>query len=354
MARHGGRHGARRSWAGGVAVFLVVALTGYLLMTNLRVNRTTLVTADTADLVEQRVEQVDALRAEVDDLSSRLTALNDLVGTPSSSSEEAGSGTTLPTVHGPGVTVTLDDSPFWETAVDSSGSATNINDYVVHQQDIEAVVNALWAGGAESMMIQDQRVLFSSAVICSGNVLLLQGKQYSPPYTVSAIGPVDKMLAALDESEAVRTYRTYYSETGIWENAPYPGIGALLAELEAAGKVLMVASAKPEVMAVRVLEHFGLMEHLRYVAGASLNEARDQKSEAIRRCLERSAGRAVMVGDRLYDVRGAHENGIGAIGVLYGYGGRQELEEAGADALAEDVPALRQLLLTGTEINTKE
>ena len=154
MARHGGRHGARRSWAGGVAVFLVVALTGYLLMTNLRVNRTTLVTADTADLVEQRVEQADALRAEVDDLSSRLTALNDLVGTPSSSSEEAGSGTTLPAVHGPGVTVTLDDSPLWETAVDSSGSATNINDYVVHQQDIEAVVNALWAGGAESMMIQ--------------------------------------------------------------------------------------------------------------------------------------------------------------------------------------------------------
>ena len=154
--------------------------------------------------------------------------------------------------------------------------------------------------------------------------------------------------------EAVRTYRAYYTETGIWENAPYPGIEALLAELAAAGKVLMVASAKPEVMAVRVLEHFGLMEHLRYVAGASLNEARDQKSEAIRRCLERGAGRAVMVGDRLYDVRGAHENGIGAIGVLYGYGGRQELEEAGADALAEDVPALRQLLLTGTEINTKE
>ena len=215
MARHGGRHGARRSWAGGVAVFLVVALTGYLLMTNLRVNRTTLVTADTADLVEQRVEQADALRAEVDALSSRLTALNDLVGTPSSSSEEAGSGTTLPAVHGPGVTVTLDDSPLWETAVDSSGSATNINDYVVHQQDIEAVVNALWAGGAESMMIQDQRVLFSSAVICSGNVLLLQGKQYSPPYTVSAIGPVDKMLAALDESEAVRTYREYVGAFGL-------------------------------------------------------------------------------------------------------------------------------------------
>lgn len=196
MARHGGRHGIRRTWAGGLAVFLVIALTGFLLVTNLRVNRTTVVTSDTADLVERRVEQVNSLRKEVDDLSSRLSALNDLIGSSSTDSEEAGTSTTLPAVHGPGVTVTLDDSPLWESAVDGSGSATNINDYVVHQQDIEAVVNALWAGGAESMMIQDQRVLFNSAVICSGNVLLLQGKQYSPPYTISAIGPVDEMMAS--------------------------------------------------------------------------------------------------------------------------------------------------------------
>lgn len=218
MARHGGRHEARRSLAGWLAVLLVVALTGYLLMTNLRVNRSTLVTPDTADLVEQRVEQADQLRTEVDDLSSRLAALNDLVGKPTSESEEAGASTTLPAVHGPGVTVTLDDSPLWETAVDGSGSATNINDYVVHQQDIEAVVNALWAGGAESMMIQDQRVLSSSAVICSGNVLLLQGKQYSPPYTVSAIGPVDSMLEALEESPAVQVYQDYVSAFGLgWD-----------------------------------------------------------------------------------------------------------------------------------------
>lgn len=218
MARHSGKHGARQSLLGGVAVFLVVALSGYLLMTNLRVNRATTVSSDTADLIEQRVGQIDALRAEVDDLSSRLSALNDLVGSPSTDSEDAGSSTTLPAVHGPGVTVTLDDSPLWESTVDGSGSATNINDYVVHQQDIEAVVNALWAGGAESMMIQDQRVLFSSAVICSGNVLLLQGKQYSPPYTVSAIGPVDSMVEALNESPAVSIYKEYVSAFGLgWD-----------------------------------------------------------------------------------------------------------------------------------------
>ena len=88
----------------------------------------------------------------------------------------------LPAVEGPGLVVTLDDSPLWENMVDANGSSANINDYVVHQQDIEAVVNALWAGGAESMQIMDQRVLFNSAVRCSGNVLLLQGKKYSPPF----------------------------------------------------------------------------------------------------------------------------------------------------------------------------
>ena len=99
--------------------------------------------------------------------------------------------------------------------VDSSGSAANINDYVVHQEDVEAVVNALWAGGAESMMIMDQRVLFNSAVICQGNVLLLQGKKYSPPFTVSAIGPTDAMIRALDDSNAVKLYKEYVSAFGL-------------------------------------------------------------------------------------------------------------------------------------------
>lgn len=109
----------------------------------------------------------------MNDLSKTLSSQDD---TDLQGSESAGNGTLLPAVEGPGLVVTLDDSPLWENMVDSSGSTSNINDYVVHQQDIEAVVNALWAGGAESMMIMDQRVLFNSAVRCSGNVLLLQGK----------------------------------------------------------------------------------------------------------------------------------------------------------------------------------
>lgn len=227
MARHTSKHAARRSWFGGVAMCLIVAFSGYLLMTNMRVNRTTTVSNDTADLVEQRVKRVDELQKDVLDLSSQVNTLKDFASSSTTgataasgaqTSDDAGSGTMLPKVKGPGVTVTLNDSPLWENMVDSSGSAANINDYVVHQEDVEAVVNALWAGGAESMMIMDQRVLFNSAVICQGNVLLLQGKKYSPPFTVSAIGPTDAMLDALDQSNAVKLYKEYVSAFGLgWD-----------------------------------------------------------------------------------------------------------------------------------------
>ena len=172
MAKRTGRHTAKRSKVAGIAVFLVLMLSGFLLATNLRVNRSVVVSNDTADLVEQRVKRVNSLRKEVDGLSSKVDDLSKTLNSESDDDsqdgEDAGVGTMLPAVEGPGLVVTLDDSPLWKNMVDSSGSTSNINDYVIHQQDVEAVVNALWAGGAESMMIMDQRVLFSSAVRCSG------------------------------------------------------------------------------------------------------------------------------------------------------------------------------------------
>lgn len=222
MAKHTGKHTAKRSKAAGAAAVLVLMFSGFLLVTNLRVNRSVVVTNDTAELVEQRVKKVNSLQTEVDALSSRVNDLSKTLssqdGTDPQDSESAGTGTMLPAVEGPGLVVTLDDSPLWEDMVDSSGSTSNINDYVVHQQDVEAVVNALWAGGAEFMMIMDQRVLFNSAVRCSGNVLLLQGKKYSPPFTISAIGPVDNMKKALDDSQDVTIYRQYVSAFGLgWQ-----------------------------------------------------------------------------------------------------------------------------------------
>lgn len=243
MAKHTGRHVAKRSsWPSGVAMFLVVALSGFLLATNVRINRTVVVSSDTADLVEQRVRQVDQLQKDITKLSSQIETLKDFAGTDSSDvskdSESAGSGTMLAAVHGPGVTVTLNDSPLWKNMVDNSGSATNINDYVIHQEDVESVMNALWAGGAESMMIQDQRVLFNSAVICQGNVLLLQGRKYSPPYTISAIGPTDAMLDSLKNSSAMKIFQEYVNAFGIGykvetkDDLQFPETTALLQSLQ--------------------------------------------------------------------------------------------------------------------------
>lgn len=216
MARHKPKHGTGKSFIGSVSVLLVVTFAGFLLITNMRVNRTTTVSSDTAELVENRVRKVDELQADVKELSSQVDKLSARVKSDQSPpSEDAGSSTMLPAVEGPGVTVTLNDSSMWKNAVDSSGATVDSDKYVVHQQDVEAVVDALWAGGAESMQIMDQRVLSTSAIICSGNVLLLQGRKYSPPFTISAIGPPTLMIQALDDSRAVQIYRQYVDAYGL-------------------------------------------------------------------------------------------------------------------------------------------
>ena len=144
----------------------------------------------------------------------------------------------LPALSGSGVTVTLDDSPLWENAVNNNGTTANINDYVIHQQDVESVVNALWAGGADALMIMDQRVLFNSAVICSGNVLSLHGKKYSPPFTISAIGDPQRLRAALNDSEAITILKQYVTAFGIGykvenaEDLQFPATAALLQQLK--------------------------------------------------------------------------------------------------------------------------
>ena len=89
------------------------------------------------------------------------------------------------------------------------------DDLVVHQQDVQAVVNALWAAGAEAMTLMDQRVISTSAVRCVGNVLILQGRVYSPPYTVTAIGDPAALERALERSSALRIYREYVDAVGL-------------------------------------------------------------------------------------------------------------------------------------------
>lgn len=113
----------------------------------------------------------------------------------------------LRAVKGPGLSVSLSDA-----ARDADGNypqGVDPDDLVIHQQDVQAAVNALWAGGAEAMMIMDQRVLTTSAVRCIGNTLLLQGRTYSPPFVVTAIGDADRMSTALDQEPGVQLLLQY-------------------------------------------------------------------------------------------------------------------------------------------------
>src|SRR3712207_6487557 len=89
------------------------------------------------------------------------------------------------------------------------------DDLVVHEQDVQAVVNALWAGGAEAMTIMGVRVISTSAVRCAGNTLLLHGRVYSPPFTITAIGDPARLSGALAESEGVRQFRDAAADFGL-------------------------------------------------------------------------------------------------------------------------------------------
>ncbi|MDE6887405.1 MAG: HAD family hydrolase [Eubacterium sp.] len=152
-----------------------------------------------------------------------------------------------------------------------------------------------------------------------------------------------------DAEIAVTYYREYYRDQGIYENKLYDGISELLQMLCDAGRKLLVATSKPEEFAVRILEHFQISGYFTYIAGADMNGPRTQKADVISyalasgRVAERSS--AVMVGDRAYDIVGAKQNGIDSIGVLFGYGSRQELVQAGADHIAEQPYDIGQLVL---------
>lgn len=149
--------------------------------------------------------------------------------------------------------------------------------------------------------------------------------------------------------EAIEKYREYFRVTGIFENKVYDGIEDMLRELKARDGILLVATSKPEEFAMQILEHFHLSQYFDYVCGASMDEKRVKKGEVIGYALERAGigqvDEAVMVGDREHDVIGAHENGMDCVGVLFGYGSREELEEAGAGETAGTVEELQEILL---------
>ncbi|MGN0493884.1 MAG: HAD family hydrolase [Acutalibacteraceae bacterium] len=148
---------------------------------------------------------------------------------------------------------------------------------------------------------------------------------------------------------AVKLYREYYETTGLYENAVYDGIPEFLRALKENGKTVILATSKPEKFARLILKHFDLTQYFDLTAGATIDETRNKKDAVIAYALSMSDIKdktlAVMVGDRHHDIFGAKKNGISSVGVLYGFGDREELTAAGADYIAEDIDTLYKILL---------
>ncbi|MFJ8040182.1 DUF881 domain-containing protein [Kitasatospora sp. NPDC096147] len=170
------------------------------------------------DVIGQRSGQNQAAQNELADLQSRVDRL-----TAQRNPSQAESGRLallqqqagLQELRGPGLTVTLNDAPPGATAKLPGIPEPGVNDLVIHQQDIQAVVNALWRGGAEGVQVMDQRLISTSAVRCVGNTLLLQGRVYSPPYVVKAVGRTDRLRAAVDADPTIANYLGYVAAYGL-------------------------------------------------------------------------------------------------------------------------------------------
>jgi phosphoglycolate phosphatase len=177
-------------------------------------------------------------------------------------------------------------------------------------------------------------------------------KFVGPPLTES-FGQCYGMNEA-DTQEAIAVFRKYYNVTGIYENSVFEGVQEMLQQLKSNGLLLSIASSKPRPMIDIVVDHFDIRKYFDVIVGCELDGTRSQKKEVVDEVIrlfgELSGDDAVlehsiMVGDRMYDVNGARECGLECIGVTYGYGTRQELQEAGAAYIVDSVNELGEKLL---------
>ena len=207
-----------------VASGLVFALAGLMFAAAATTSQGTDLRAERAvqlrDLVRQQSAKLDRLDAKVtaqqglvDDLSEGRTgdiAALELRRDIDSLRTDAG----MTPVTGRALRVTLDDAPLRETD-DPLWQTVTPDDVIVHQGDVQAVINALWRGGAEAIQVMDQRLIDSSSLQCVGNTLLLQGRVYSPPYVITAVGPLRQMRASLWQDVTVADYRAWADAIGL-------------------------------------------------------------------------------------------------------------------------------------------
>lgn len=219
-ARESAAEGARSPWRFGVPV--VCFLAGVLLAATHGVSGGGEIRRSDAprlvDLVHDAQNSVDRLSAQRAALAAAIdtthggsagTALTAMLSRADELAPDAG----LSPAHGPGLVVVLSDAQ--RDADGRFPRDASPDDLVVHQQDIQAVLNALWSGGAEAIQMQDQRIIGTSAPRCVGNTLLLNGRTYSPPYTITAIGDASEMKAALAAAPLVTLYKQYVVRFGL-------------------------------------------------------------------------------------------------------------------------------------------
>jgi uncharacterized protein YlxW (UPF0749 family) len=210
------RHRERYTWRLVAVVVFVVA--GVLFVTSsldsggldLRASSVT----DLDTVVRQQRQRTDDQQRQVADLTREVDQLGKSVDDAQVSAVQhqvdalrgpAG----FEKVHGPAITVVLSDAPKADIVRAVGKGEVAASDLVVHQQDIQAVVNALWSGGAEAMTLQKQRVISTTGIKCVGNTVVLHGVPYAPPYEITAIGDLDSLRIALDSSDYVAGYKTY-------------------------------------------------------------------------------------------------------------------------------------------------
>lgn len=219
--RHFGLPKGLARWA--AVVPLVAAGAGLLFATSAQTSRgTDLRSSGRSDLVDVvrdqsravqvRAAAVQQLRGEVDALTARAGPGDASVARLGAQANKLSPIAGTQAVTGPGLSVSLNDAQRTAASLPEPFTA---DDIVVHQQDVQSVVNALWAGGAEAMTLMDQRVISTSAVRCVGNTLILQGRVYSPPYVIQAIGDPSRMRDALDMSPQIKIYREYVDAVGL-------------------------------------------------------------------------------------------------------------------------------------------
>jgi uncharacterized protein YlxW (UPF0749 family) len=208
----------------------VFALAGVLFVTSMVSSQGTDLRAGRYDdldgLANSQARDLAGIQARAADLSAEVDRLSkglgDVGADPAQRQADRLAGPAgLEPVSGPGVTISLDDAP--DEAIEAHDG--DVSDLLVHQQDIQAVVNALWAGGAEAMTIQGQRVVATTGIKCVGNTVVLHGVPYSPPYRISAIGPTQTMLTSVNASPYIQFYLDVVEQSGLgWDVQVEPSL----------------------------------------------------------------------------------------------------------------------------------